>query len=448
MDPNAVHEGRVDSVWLADEAAYEPSPRLTGVRRADIAIIGGGFTGVSTAYHLSKRFPEKRILILEAHELASGASGRNGGLLLTGLPGLHPKHPEEYREHYEISRQGIDLIESIIKENNLPVSFRRDGCLKLFTGQKRADRAAAETERRRAAGVPEEFLGGKILDEWIQMEGVRGAVLDPNAGRLNGAQLVRSLRSVLVARGVEVYERTPVLSVQEGPTVRLETPGGDVRAQAIVLATNAYTPRLGYFRNQLIPLHSHVVATEPLSSEEWGELGWHRGSGFTDDLSRLAYASMTAGGQVVFGGGSNASYDYLFGSKASFSGGREQATNAVYERLGRYFPRARLVGIRQRWSGAIGMTLTRVPTIGVRGEHRNVYYGVGYSGFGIMMSNLAGKILCDVYSDDDDRWRTLPFYCREPEWIPPEPFRWMGYKLFTGLTGKSPRRWYKKTLRS
>jgi len=447
MDRQAVHEGRVDSVWLAGEADYEPSARLAGVRRCDVAIIGGGFTGVSTAYHLSKQHPDKRILILEAHELASGASGRNGGLVLNGLPGLHPKDPDEYREHYEMSREGIDLIESIIKENKLPVPFRREGCLRVFTSQRRADIAAAETERRHAAGVPEEFLAGEVLDDWIRMRGVKGAILDPTAGQLNGARFVRSLRPVLATRGVEIYERTPVISIQEGSEVRLETMAGEVRARAVVLATNAYTPRLGYFKNQLIPIHSHVLATEPLSNEEWGEIGWRRGCGFTDDLSRLAYGAMTAQGQMVFGGGSNASYDYLFGSRARLFGRRERATNAVYKQLGRYFPRARLVGVRQRWSGAIGMTFNRVPTIGVRGSHRNVYYAVGYSGFGITMSNLAGKILCDIYSDDDDRWRTLPFYCREPEWIPPEPFRWIGYKLFTGLTGSSPRGWYRKSLR-
>ncbi len=448
MDRAVVHEGRVDSVWLAGEATYEPTRRLTAVRRADVAIIGGGFTGVSTAYHLSKRHPDKRILILEAHELASGASGRNGGLVLTGLPGLHPNDPDEYRDHYEMSRAGIDLIESIIKENGLDVSFRRDGCLKLFTSQRRADIAAAETERRHAAGVPEEFLAGEVLDDWIRMQGVKGAILDPTAGQLNGAQFVRSLRPILANRGVEIYERTPVISVQEGSEVRLETPGGEVRARAIVLATNAYTPRLGYFKNQLIPLHSHVLATEPLTSREWGEIGWRRGCGFIDDSGRTAYGAMTAEGQMVFGGGSNASYDYLFGSRANLSERRDQATNAVYRQLGRYFPKARLVGVRQRWSGAIGMTFNRVPTIGVRGSHRNVYYAVGYSGFGITMSNLAGKILCDIYSDDDDRWRTLPFYCREPSWIPPEPLRWLGYKAFTGLTGNSPRTWHKKRLRS
>ncbi len=448
MNQPAVHEGRVDSVWLAGETAYEPTRRLTGVRRADAAIIGGGFTGVSTAYHLSKRHPDKRTLILEAHELASGASGRNGGLVLTGLPGLHPKGPDEYRDHYQMSREGIDLIESIIRENSLPVPFRREGCLKVFTSQRRADIAAAETERRHAAGVPEEFLAGEVLDDWIRMRGAKGAILDPTAGQLNGARFIRSLRPILANRGVEIYERTPVLSVQEGSEVRLETAAGEVRARAIVLATNAYTPRLGYFKNQLIPIHSHVLATEPLTNKEWAEIGWRRGCGFVDDSSRLAYGAMTAQGQMVFGGGSNASYDYLFGGRVSLSEKNGQATNAVFKQLGRYFPSARLVGVHQRWSGAIGMTLDRVPTIGVRGENPNVYFALGYSGFGITMSNLAGKMLCDVYSDDDDRWRTLPFYCREPSWIPPEPLRWLGYKTFTGLTGNSPRTWYKKRARS
>jgi glycine/D-amino acid oxidase-like deaminating enzyme len=138
-------------------------------------------------------------------------------------------------------------------------------------------------------------------------------VVDPLAGRLNGFALLQAMRPVLAAHGVALYEHTPVLRVREGPTITLTVPGGEVRAQAVVLATNAYTPALGYFRRGILPLHSHVVATAPLPAERWETIGWDEWDGFTDDLDRIAYACRTPAGRVVFGGGGNAAYSYRFG---------------------------------------------------------------------------------------------------------------------------------------
>ena len=211
-----------------------------------------------------------------------------------------------------------------------------------------------------------------------------------------------------------------------------------MRAKAIVLATNAYTPALGYFRGGLCPLHSHVIATEPLSAEKWAELGWTDVAGFSDDLDRIAYASLTRTGSLVFGGGSNAAYGYQYGGGTSWTGSADFA--AVHGRMLSYLPGAAEVKIAHRWTGPIALTLSRVCTMGVRGAHKNVYYSLGYSGHGITLANLAGRVLTDIYSGDDAQWRDLPFYQQRLLWMPPDPFRWAGYHVFTRLTGKSPRR--------
>jgi glycine/D-amino acid oxidase-like deaminating enzyme len=430
------------AVWVAGKPAYEPSGSLMSDTSADVAVIGGGFTGVSTAYHLKRRFPERRVVLLEAKVLANGASGRNGGLMLNWVNGVHSNDPEQAKRIYDVTCSGIDLIEEIIRAHGLSVAYRRTGCLEAFTDARRADAAAAEVERLRAAGLPLEFLDARALSDRVELAGAAGAVLDPTAGQIDGVDLVRGMKQVLLGLGVEIYEHTPVLRIEEGRVVVLRTPDAQVRADAIVLGTNAYTPALGYFGAGIVPLLSHLVATEPLDRDAWRDIGW-RGdvAGFSDDLDRLAYGGLTARGELVFGGGSNAAYSYLFGSRTMQPVATAAPSfEAIQRRMLAYLPRAEHVRIRHRWSGPVALTMSRVCTMGVRGEHRNVYFALGYSGHGITLANLAGRVLCDIYSHDDARWRGLPFYQQRLLYVPPEPMRWLGYQVYTRLTGRSPRR--------
>jgi len=429
-----------ESVWTAGALPYEPLPPLDREITADVAIIGGGFTGVSTAYNLSRRFPERRVVLLEARQLANGASGRNGGMMLNWINGVGSDDPELTRRVYETTRAGIDGIVGVIQEHGLSVRHRRDGCLEVLTDARRAEAAHARVERLRSFGIDLTFLDRGALASRLGIEGAAGAVLDTSEGHVHGVDLVRGLRPVLLAQGVAVYESTPVLRVEEGRTITLTTPGGAVRAGAVVLATNAYTPRLGYFRDGLFALHSHVLATEPLPPEVRARIGWGGVTGFSDDLDRISYGCITAEGAIVFGGGSNAAYDYRYGGGTHLADPPEAAFRAIQQRLARYFPGLSDVRIAQRWSGPLAITMSRVCSMGVMGEHRNVYYALGYSGHGITLGNLAGRVLTDIYAGEGERWRGLPFYQRPLRGVPPEPLRWIGYQVYTKLTGRSPRR--------
>ena len=428
-----------DSLWWQRDATYEPLPALRGTVSADIAIIGGGFTGVSTALHLAQRFPERRVVLLEARHLAYGASGRNGGLMLNWLGGSLPSDPIEARRVYDVTCSGIDLIERLIQTYAPGTRYRRDGSLELFTNARQADAAAAEVEQLQAVGVPLQFLSGQTLAQILDCAGVAGAVYDPRAGHLEGADYLRRLRPALLAMGVAIYEGTPVTRIEEGRRLTLTTPAGTVQAGAGVLATNAYTPRLGYFRRQIVPLLAYVVATPPYSPEEWAAAGWSPGlAGFHDDRGRVSYGCMTLDGRLVVGGGSNAAYHYAYGGQTS---GKitPAAAAAIRGCLLDYLPRAAQMTFSHQWAGPIGLTWQRICAMGVRGDHRNLYYALGYSGHGITLSNLAGQVLCDLYSGDDSRWRGLAFYDRPPAHLPGEPLRWVGYQAYTRLTGRSPR---------
>jgi gamma-glutamylputrescine oxidase len=430
------------SVWAAQTPDYRPRARLEGSITADLAIIGGGFTGVSTAYYVGQHLPERKIVLLEAASLANGASGRNGGLALNWVNGVDSSDPELARRIYQLTSTGLATLRSLIERYQLPVDHRHDGTLTIYTDRARAEAAHAEAEYLNTLEIPVRFLRADELAQPFIARGVHGATLDPGAGQMNGAQFVRSLRPILEERGVAIYEQTPVLRLYEGRPLRLVTPGGEVRAGAVVLATNAYTSKLGFFRDALFPLHSSVFATAPLTADQQAALGWRGYAGFADDLDRISYGSLTGDGRLVFGGGSNQAYAYLFNNRTRFpqeTVAAQRAQTAMAGTLARYFPSAPALPIAHRWSGTLGITLDRQPIWGRCGQEKNIYYALGYSGHGVNLANLAGEFIADLYAGDDSRWQGLPFYQKRYPPIPPEPFRWLGYQLFTRLTGHSPR---------
>jgi glycine/D-amino acid oxidase-like deaminating enzyme len=426
------------AVWLADAPADTPAPPLAKDLSVDVAIIGGGLTGVSTAYRLSARFPDLGIALLEAKQLGNGASGRNGGLILNGIT-VRDVDPDLMARERAITNAAIDDVEALIREHALNVRFERTGCLHVATTARAAEETQAITEQLAARGVPVLYLRGSALTDVMRLQGAHGAVLDPGEGMLAGVDLVRAMRPLLVARGVQIFEGTPVTRITEGETISLATPGGIVRAKSIVLATSGYTPRLGYFRTGLLPVISHVIATDPLPPEQLARLGFGRVAGFFDDSPRLAYCSADPAGRIVFGGGTTAAYSYRFGNATTYDAKLgDRATHSLREFLGNYLPELADVPIRHRWSGPLDLTLVRHAAMGVTGKHENVYYAVGYSGHGITLANLAGTVLTDLYARDDSRWRDCAFYMRQPRGIPLEPLRWIGYHVYTQLTGKSP----------
>jgi glycine/D-amino acid oxidase-like deaminating enzyme len=425
------------SVWVAESAPPEPAPPLRGRLSTDVAIVGGGFTGVSTAWHLRQQNPGLGIALLESFVLGHGASGRNGGQVLNWVNGYEPETPEELCRVHRATRAGIDLAEELATRFAPRGTFRRQGCLSIYTDLRRAEGAAAHVEELRAAGIPAEFLPKSRLG----IAGAYGAVLDPLAGRLNGFALLQAMRPVLRADGIALHEGTRVRRVRTGREIVLETSEGELRARALVLATNGYTPALGFFRLGLLPLHSHVLSTAPLADDDWRRIGWGDWDGFTDDLDRIAYAARTPGGRLLLGGGGNAAYSYrLGGAPIASSSAAARATPFMRGVLARYFPGVAEAKIEQHWAGTLGLTLDRICSMGVRGEHRNVYHALGYSGHGVALGLLAGRVLADLFAGNHEAWRDQPFYQKRLTPFPPEPLRWLGYQVITRLTGKSPRR--------
>ena len=427
------------SIWSLDAEPYERSPALAGSVTADVAIVGGGLTGMSAAWHLARRCPGRRIVLLEARAIGNGASGRNGGQVLNWLNGVAHDTPDEARRDFAFTQAGVRLIEDIARAHAAPGTFTRNGCLELCTDARRAEAAHAATERLASYGVPVRWLG---RDE-VRVPGVHGATLDPTAGRVDSLALLRAWKPALAAQGVAIHESTHVRRVEDGSSLRVVTDAGEVRAAALVLATNAYTPSLGFFRNRILPLHSHALATPVLDDATWSALGIGAFDGFSDDLDRIAYGCRTGRGRLVFGGGSNAAYAYRYGGAPVFAASPSATARsfaALRASMARYFPPLASLDPAACWTGLLDLTFDRAPSIGTTGSRGNVYYALGYSGHGLALGMQAGRVIADLYAGDHDAWRGFPFFQRRMPLIPPEPFRWIGYQAYTRATGRSPRR--------
>ncbi len=425
------------AVWVAESAPAEPAPRLAGPLTTDVAIIGGGFTGVSSAWHLRERQPGLGIALLEAGVLGQGASGRNGGQVLNWVNGVEPRTPEETRLVHGATRVGIDIAEALATRFAPAGTFRRRGCLSVYTDPRRAEAAAAHVEALKAAGIPVEYLPRGRL----RIHGAHGAVLDPLAGRLNGFALLQAMRPALRAAGVALYEHTLVRRVRSGREIVLEAEGGEVRAKSLVLAAGAGTPALGFFRRRLLAIHSHALATAPLDDVAFEKIGWGDWDGFTDDLDRIAYACRTPAGRLLLGGGGNAAYSYRMGGSQRPSPAAEaRAAPFMKSVLARYFPAAADAPIERCWAGLLDLTLDRICSMGVGGRHRNVYHAIGFSGHGVALALLAGRVIADLHEGNHEAWREQPFYQKRLLPFPPEPALWLGYQAWTRLTGKSPRK--------
>lgn len=444
LPPGRVFVARPDidenrSVWMQGYENAVVSPLLQGQTTADVVIIGGGFTGISTAWHLSRRFPQKRIVLLEAKRIGNGASGRNGGQLLNWINGVDHDDPALTTQTYQTTQRGIDQVISLIRTEKLDVPYRMMGSFEWFTDSRRAEAAQKEVERLNSWGIPLRWVGQGEIGRYTQATGVVGGIYDPGTGMLHGVALLQAMRAKMPE--VAIYEHSPVLQITEGRQIRVKTPQGEVVANAMVLATNGYTPRLGYFRHTLFPLHTHAIATAAQSSEDWAKAGWGPFTSFCDDRDRISYGGISPAGSLIFGGGGNAAYAYRWGNATSYpEASAKRGHDFVTKRLHHYMPNIANLPIQYRWTGTLGITMDRCCAMGVMGEYQNVYYALGYSGHGVTLANLAGEVLCDLYSGDHARWKDQPFYNRRLLPIPGEPFRYVGYHLYTWLTGRSPRK--------
>jgi glycine/D-amino acid oxidase-like deaminating enzyme len=428
----ALVEPRLPSWWLEQALAAEGDPQpaaaLAGDATADVAIVGGGYTGLWTALALRERAPELRVTLLEAEICGHGPSGRNGGFVhgyWAALASVLPVLGEE--RTLELARAGERIIPGIrawADARGEDVWLREAGMLEVSAapaqdaGVEKAVAAAARVGRGdQAVALNADEVAGRVASPVF-----RGGVFYPECATVHPGLLVRALRRAALDAGVILHEGTPVTGVRAGSPNELQTRGGVLRAPEVVLATNAALTGWGPAARNMTNFGSYVVLTEP-APEALTEIGWTGGEAIVDGRMFLHYFRTTDDGRVLMGSGSG---PIGFGGRIDERFSRDAPTAARAEAgLRRLLPGLDGVRVERAWGGPIDVSADHLPFFRTQPGTR-IHYGAGYSGHGVGPSWLGGQILASLVLGADDEWTRLPLAARHVPRLPPEPFRRVG----------------------
>jgi len=425
-------EPRLPSWWLEDALAREGNPEpaaaLSGDTTADVAIVGGGYTGLWTALALRERAPDLGITLVEAEICGHGPSGRNGGFVhgyWASLPGILAVLGDE--RGLELAVAGEQIIPGIrawAEGRGEDVWLVQAGMLEASAAPAQdgsVGKAAAAAAR---VGRPDQIvaLTPEEVAQRVSSPVFRGGVFYPECATVHPGLLVRALRRAALDAGVRVHEGTRVTGVRAGSPNELETPGGTLRAPEVVLATNAALTGWSPAGRNLTNFGSYVVLTEP-APEALAEIGWTGGEAIVDGRMFLHYFRTTKDGRVLMGSGSG---PIGFGGRIDDRFSLDQPTAARAEAgLRRLLPGLAGVPVERAWGGPIDVSADHLPFFRTNPGTR-IHYGAGYSGHGVGPAWLGGRILASLALGADDEWTRSPLANRDVPRLPPEPLRRVG----------------------
>ncbi len=422
----ALTPGAQRSWWLREALATEdakPCPPLSGDKTADVVIVGGGFTGLWTAYQLAKHHPHLGVLILEQDICGGGPSGRNGGFAsgwwdeldsLTQMFGA-----EAAIRACRALSSSIDAIGAFCHEHRVDAWFRKAGYMFAATGP-RHERLCEEMVRSAAAaGVADELrtLTREEVQRRCASPTFRSGAFMRDGAQVQPALLARGLRRVVLDLGVTIHEGTTARRIEAGPEV--VTDGGVVQARNAVLAVNAWGMAWPQLARRIAAWSSYIVLTEP-APEKLEAIGWTGGELITDLRHSVRYFRTTPEGRIAFGGGggrASARISDIFTSDV-------RAVRETAEGFRRFFPSWSEVPIVDAWGGPIDVSSTHLPAFGSLGG--GIHYAIGYTGNGVAPSHLAGRVLADLVTGADTDMTRLPLVNARMKLFPPEPLRSIG----------------------
>ncbi len=408
------------SPWVAPPPDLQPP--LGSDLVADVAVIGGGLTGLSAALALKRAGAD--VVVLERDFAGFGASGRNAGHLTPtigkDLPTLLLLFGKRRAAHLvRFADDAVVFVEQLIRNLHIDCDYVSSGNIMAAVHPKQEARLRKAAVVAAQLGARVRFLHGEAMRErGIPPAFVAGA-LEESGGTLDPGKYVMGMRRAVVDAGVRLFEQTAVQELIDAPRALVRTAGGVVKADKVVLATNAYTPALGHLRHTIYPLYDTLFETAPLSSAQLDQLGWRGREGIYTAHESLESYRLTARGTIL-GGSKGVRYAY----GGALEGGPHPWTLGLIAGGFRdRFPRLAEVPVAHFWGGWIGMTMHFLPTLGRTGAARNLYYAVGYNGHGVAAASAMGAILADFLLErENDHVEALTRFVPP---LPPEPLRWL-----------------------
>jgi glycine/D-amino acid oxidase-like deaminating enzyme len=409
---------------LADDSG-EPAPPLDGDTRADVVILGGGYTGMWTALHLRELDPGVDVALVEQDICGGGASGRNGGFVNSFWGDVHYLASRfGDRQAVALCEAGEDSVRALgafCDRHGIDAWYRPDGEYVVAASAEQIGHWADSLITAERLGVGEHFqvLDRNEMRSRISSPVFRGALYRKVGATVHPARLARGMRRVLLERGVRIFEDTPVTRFGLGDPAVVETPRGTIRAGSAVVALNAWAHHWKRFRRTVVVRGSYIVLTAP-APEQLEEIGWTDGSGLADMRSSVHYVRTTPDGRISFGvGGIQPDLARRIGPRFAYD---ERAIRLAIEDLHRMFPTFADVPIEAAWGGPIDVSGHHLPTFGTLGRG-NVHYGHGYTGNGVGPAHLGGRIVANRILGRTDPVLDLPLVDLEPLRFPPEPIR-------------------------
>ena len=430
------------SFWLQEVGGDAPdAPALVGDTRADVAILGGGYVGLRTALELKRREPSCDVVVLEQDICGGGASGRNGGLVLSWWSKLSSLAKlfgdADALRIARDSEAGIGEIPSFCEAQRVDAQFRRGGW--LWTATSEAQMGAWEGVATLCEKLGVEPFRRLSPEEIARRTGSpvhRAGVLDASAATVQPAALARGLRRVALESGVRIHENTRVASFGRARPVVVRCAGGRVTADRLVIASNAWAAGIRELSRSVVAISSDMVVTAPAPERLQG-LGWTGGECISDSQMMVDYYQATADGRVAFGkGGWGIAVSGRIGPRFDRD---ENRSRRVQEDLRRTYPTLRDTPVTHDWCGPIDRTTNSLPLLGHLGGRPHIVYGVGWSGNGVGPSVLGGKILASLVLETDDDWGRYPLVNRSAGLFPPEPIRFFGAHVVRAAVASKER---------
>jgi glycine/D-amino acid oxidase-like deaminating enzyme len=417
--------------WISQLDLPEPRPALAGDRRADVVVVGGGYTGMWTAWWLKQRAPDSEVVLVEADVCGLGPSGRNGGFcnsMWFSLPTLVGRVGDAAAlEVCRAAESSVWTIGEWCREQGVDARFRHGGYLQVSTCE--AQDGTWEPVHREMARLGVAELGIELNPEQLAQRCAsprfRAAARYPAAATVDPARLAAGLRARLVESGVELFERTPMRRLRQkggDPVVELE--GGSVRAGQVVLATGPALLGVRGLRHALTATSSHMVVTEPVP-DVLEEIGWTGGECITDSRAMIHYFRTTSDDRIAFGWGGGG---VIYGSRANGKAEVDPAmVRQVEAHLRSFFPQLEDRAVVHAWGGPIDVSPTHLPVIRSLGDR--VHAGFGYTGNGVGPSQMIGRTLASLALDSSDEYAAPALVDPPASLVPPEPFRYVGGSL-------------------
>jgi len=415
---------RSKSFWLDAYGPYNPNLPLEGDLKVDLAIIGGGFTGLSTAYHVMKNQPGMKVAVLEAEVIGYGASGRNGGFSMT-LFGLEPAvtkalfGQQRTVEAHRYMERAVDYVDALIKEHNIQSDYWFPGFLRAATTPGYVKRIQHDLDILTSMGITGiQWIDANKIRSEVDSPLFLGGWWEPRSGLLDPAKQVRELKRIALERGALIFEETPVAEIKRESMFELKTPGGRVTAEKVVFATNAYSHLIPQLHSKQVPAFTHMVVTEPLPPEKLEKIGWHNRQGIEDARNFVHYFRLTKDNRLAMGG-SDVSITYGRDMNHDLNG---RVFADLEEDVISLFPILKGIKFTHHWGGPVSVPVDMAPAIGWIGDQRAVY-SLGCVGHGVSMTHLNGCTLADLVLEKQTDLTSVWFVNRRTIPWPPEPLR-------------------------